>query len=276
MGFSTGLKRATRSGLRRAGADTAKGCSAQVMSVSIGPQWAPPKSLGSPGPWAGVALPLSLQRHAFCNWSPRDIIFRWRRGIEYSRYRNSSKRPSPRWAAPDILEIALSASAHRTHAGRGLEAHLRSLSSCIWLIGVERFNSTTLELVQRVVTTAPGVKAVILAAYQSPDGLLAALKAGACGFLCQDITGERLIKSLELIALGEMFVYPQFSWGQTAVGQIQASGGLNDNTDLQANGGESHLSRHSKFTILLCSPGRRDGDLGRKPNRRCRPRLISP
>jgi len=137
----------------------------------------------------------------------------------------------------------------------GLESHLRSLSSCIWLIGVERFDSTTVELVQRVVTTAPGVKAVILAAYQSPDGLLAALKAGACGFLCQDIPGERLIKSLELIALGEMFVYPQFSWGQTAVGQIQASGELNDNTDLQANGGESHLSRHSDSPSSYALPG---------------------
>ena len=87
-----------------------------------------------------------------------------------------------------------------------VETHLRSLKNCIWLIGVERCVSHTNDLVQRVVTISPGVKPVILAAYQMADDILAALKAGACGFLCQDIPGERLIKSLELIALGETVV----------------------------------------------------------------------
>ena len=124
-----------------------------------------------------------------------------------------------------------------------VENYLRSLDRCVWLIGVERCSSTTIDLVRRVVTTTPGVKAVILAAYPTPDDILAALKAGACGFLCQDASGERLIKSLELMALGELVVHPQFSW--TAVGQLQASGELKDNRALQANSGESHLSRHS-------------------------------
>ena len=124
-----------------------------------------------------------------------------------------------------------------------VENYLRSLDRCVWLIGVKRCSSTTIDLVRRVVTTTPGVKAVILAAYPTPDDILAALKAGACGFLCQDASGERLIKSLELMALGELVVHPQFSW--TAVGQLQASGELKDNRALQANSGESHLSRHS-------------------------------
>lgn len=126
-----------------------------------------------------------------------------------------------------------------------VENYLRSLDRCVWLTGVERCSSTTIDLVRRVVTTTPGMKAVILAAYPTPDDILAALKAGACGFLCQDISGERLIKSLELMALGELVVHPQFSGGQTAVGQLQASGELKDNRALQANSGESHLSRHS-------------------------------
>jgi DNA-binding NarL/FixJ family response regulator len=41
-------------------------------------------------------------------------------------------------------------------------------------------------LVRRVVTTTPGVKAVILAAHQTPNDIIPALEAGACGFLCQD------------------------------------------------------------------------------------------
>ena len=137
----------------------------------------------------------------------------------------------------------------------GLEAYLRSLSSCIWLIGAERCVSTTVELVHRLVTTTPGVKAVILAAYPTPDDILAALEAGACGFLCQDIPGERLIKSLELMALGDMVVHPQFSWGQTAVGQIQKNGELKDNSALQANSGESHLIRHADLRSSHTLPG---------------------
>ena len=45
--------------------------------------------------------------------------------------------------------------------------------------------------------------------------MLTALKAGVCGCLCQDIPGERLIKSSELIALGSTVVHlsiPGGSW----------------------------------------------------------------
>ena len=91
------------------------------------------------------------------------------------------------------------------------ENYIRSLQSCVWLVGVEKNSSVTNELVRRVVTTSPGVKAVILATYQRPNDILAALQAGARGFLCQDIPGERLIKSLELIAHDKMVVHPQLA-----------------------------------------------------------------
>ena len=95
--------------------------------------------------------------------------------------------------------------------GDEIENYIRSLQSCVWLVGVEKYSSVTNELVRRVVTTSPGVKAVILAAYQRPNDIVAALQAGACGFLCQDIPGEWLIKSLELIAHDEMVVHPQLA-----------------------------------------------------------------
>jgi len=104
-----------------------------------------------------------------------------------------------------------------------LEAYLRSLSNGVWLAGVERSVPATSDLVQRMVTKTPGLKVVILASDQRPDDIVAALKAGACGFLRQDIPGDTLIRSLELIALGEMSVYPQCSWADTAVGNVQTS-----------------------------------------------------
>jgi two-component system nitrate/nitrite response regulator NarL len=127
-----------------------------------------------------------------------------------------------------------------------LETYLRSLKSCIWLIGVERCVSATNDLIQRVVTTSPGVKPIILAAYQVADDILAALKAGACGFLCQNIPGEQLIKSLELIALGETVVHPRCSWEQTAVEQIQASREVaEDSSKSHAKNGGSYLIGNS-------------------------------
>jgi two-component system nitrate/nitrite response regulator NarL len=77
-----------------------------------------------------------------------------------------------------------------------------------------------------------------------------ALNAGACGFLGQDILGERLIKSLELIEVGETVVHPQFSWAQMAIGQIEANGELEDNGALQAKNGKSYLTRQRSSSLV--------------------------
>src|SRR5262245_10987402 len=97
-----------------------------------------------------------------------------------------------------------------------LETYLRTQGSCVWLTGVETSIAVTNALVRKVVGANPGVKAVILAPAQTPEDVVGALKAGACGFLCQDICGERLLKSLELIAMSEMVVHPQFAWSPAA------------------------------------------------------------
>jgi two-component system nitrate/nitrite response regulator NarL len=99
-----------------------------------------------------------------------------------------------------------------------LESQMRSLESCIWLIGVRLYDSTVNDLMRRVTTDAPGVKPVIFAAYHAPDDIVAAQKAGACGFLCQDISAEQLSKSLELITLGQAVVPRDCPLGQVASG----------------------------------------------------------
>ena len=148
--------------------------------------------------------------------------------------------------------------------GEKIENDIRSLESCVWLVGVERYSSTTNDLVRRVVTTSPGVKAVILAAYRRPDDALTALKAGACGFLRQDIPGERLIKSLELIAHSQMVIYPQ----------LPAT---------TANGKKTVPQRQIPATpncldIWIGHPRqlRRRRDRVRKSRERCKPRPNSP
>jgi two-component system nitrate/nitrite response regulator NarL len=103
-----------------------------------------------------------------------------------------------------------------TSLSEDLEEYLRSQPNCVWLTGVERSLSITTALVRKVTATNSGVKVVILAASQEPEEIIAALKAGACGFLSQDTPAERLLRSLELIALGEMIVHPHVAWRQTA------------------------------------------------------------
>ena len=112
-----------------------------------------------------------------------------------------------------------------------LETYLTSLESAVWLVGVEGSAANTNAIVHKVVAANPCVKAVIIAGSQEPEEIVAALKAGACGYLRQDIAGETLLKSLELIAHGEMIVHPQFVASEIT----HANGHAADNDDATAD-----------------------------------------
>jgi two-component system nitrate/nitrite response regulator NarL len=79
----------------------------------------------------------------------------------------------------------------------------------VWLVGVRECSSTTDDLVRRVVGANPSVRPVILAASHTPKDVLLALEAGAFGFLNQNIPSKQLIKSLELVALGQTVIHHQ-------------------------------------------------------------------
>ena len=130
-----------------------------------------------------------------------------------------------------------------------LETFLRTQGSCVWLTGVETSVAATNALVRKVVAANPGVKAVILAPGQNPEDVVGALKAGASGFLCQDICGERLLKSLELIALSEMVVHPQFAWNPPA----------NENRARGSADGEDRFAVRSGAALMIQSLESRSG-----------------
>ena len=77
----------------------------------------------------------------------------------------------------------------------------------VWLVGVTECSSTTNDLVRRVVGANPLVRPVILAASHTPKDVLLALEAGAFGFLNQNIPSKQLVKSLELVALGQTVIH---------------------------------------------------------------------
>jgi two-component system, NarL family, nitrate/nitrite response regulator NarL len=90
------------------------------------------------------------------------------------------------------------------------KGYLEAAGICVWLVGVREPGRGINEMVRRMVTANPHVKAVILAASHADQHVMPALEAGACGLLCEDIPGNQLIKSLELIVLGETVTYPEF------------------------------------------------------------------
>jgi two-component system, NarL family, nitrate/nitrite response regulator NarL len=87
---------------------------------------------------------------------------------------------------------------------------LVSAEVSLWLMGIEKCSESAFDLVRRGCKTTPGLKTVILAQRQATEDVWPAIEAGARGFLYQNISSERLIKSLELIALGGIIVPSDF------------------------------------------------------------------
>jgi two-component system nitrate/nitrite response regulator NarL len=94
-------------------------------------------------------------------------------------------------------------------ANEDIEEYFQSADDGVWLLGVDKFDVPNEQLVRKI-TTNHALRVVILAASQVGSDIVRALNAGACGFLRQDITGDQLLKSLELIVTGETVIYPHF------------------------------------------------------------------
>jgi two-component system, NarL family, nitrate/nitrite response regulator NarL len=105
----------------------------------------------------------------------------------------TNTRFRPVHAAPDLDQAS--------------EGYLAPGGNCVWLIGVEKYTAATNSLACRVGAIAPDVKRVVLAASQAIEDPMIAINGGVCGFLCEDISPDQLIKSLELIVDGEMVVH---------------------------------------------------------------------
>ena len=133
-----------------------------------------------------------------------------------------------------------------------LEKYLENLRGGVWLAGVGQCAATTNELLRKVLSANPGLKAVILAPAHKPEDVIAALRAGASGFLSQDVPGETLLRSLELIAHGEMIVHPQFAWDAPAEEQRVTNGHSHDSVACIAARG-SHLVPQQKTQSSLAA-----------------------
>ena len=133
------------------------------------------------------------------------------------------------------------------------ENYLGSAGICIWLLGVKECTSTTNDLVRRVVAVNPSVRPVILAEFHTAKDIVLALASGACGFLCQDIPSKQLIKSLELVVLGQTVMPPHPAAFAEIAGQFKETCEVEASDALQVNG-DYKASRVSCPPQLLRSP----------------------
>src|SRR6185437_12693260 len=93
----------------------------------------------------------------------------------------------------------------------------------------------------------------VLATSQRPEDIVATLRAGACGFLSQDLPGETLLKSLELIAHGEMIVHPQFAWNPAATEGAVTRGESDNAGTLVTTNGKAQLTERFRARSLLAA-----------------------
>jgi two-component system, NarL family, nitrate/nitrite response regulator NarL len=133
----------------------------------------------------------------------------------------------------------------------GAENYLGSAGICIWVLGVREYASTTNDLVRRVVALNTSIRPVLLAASHIPQAIVSALASGVRGFLCQDIPSQLFIKSLELVALGQTVIHPQFhqmAFAQMAV-EPHSTREFEATSASSGNGGYkaiAELPRHSE------------------------------
>ena len=86
------------------------------------------------------------------------------------------------------------------------ERVVAALDPNIVLCDVRLRGSSGLDLCKRLVEREPGRRVVLLSVYDDEQYLYQALRAGAAGYLLKRVTGEELVRQLELVQAGETVV----------------------------------------------------------------------
>ena len=81
-----------------------------------------------------------------------------------------------------------------------------ALDPDVVLCDVRLRGSSGLDLCKRLVETEPSRRVVLLSVYDDEQYLYQALRVGAAGYLLKRVTGEELVKQLELVQAGETVV----------------------------------------------------------------------
>ena len=111
---------------------------------------------------------------------------------------------------------------------------------------------------RRMVAANPSVRPVILAESHIAQDIVPVLASGVFGFLCQNIPSKQLIKSLELVGLGQTVIHPQFQLAAVAQKAVQSHPTREFEATRATSGNDGYkaiaeLPRHSDGPLLLPS-----------------------
>ena len=104
----------------------------------------------------------------------------------------------------------------------GAEYCLGSAGICIWLLGVRECASTTNDLVRRLVAANSSVRPVILAEFTPQKTSCPRWRQAPVASSAKNIPSKQLIKSLELVALGQTVIHPHFHLAAFAQMAVQS------------------------------------------------------
>ena len=102
------------------------------------------------------------------------------------------------------------------------ERVVATLDPDVVLCDVRLRGSSGLDLCKRLIECEPRRRVVLLSVYDDEQYLYQALRAGAAGYLLKRVTGEELVRQLELVQAGESVVDSALAGRAAAVGRAAA------------------------------------------------------
>ena len=76
------------------------------------------------------------------------------------------------------------------------------------LLDVRLPDGSGIEVCRELASTAPSVRCLMLTSYEDDEALLAAITAGAAGYVLKEIRGSQLLDSIRLVASGRSLLDP--------------------------------------------------------------------
>jgi DNA-binding NarL/FixJ family response regulator len=109
-------------------------------------------------------------------------------------------------AVPDIEVVA------QAEDARSALAHARDLLPDIALLDINMAGGG-LDAARDITAACPATRVVMLTVSEDEDDLLAAMKAGASGYVLKGAGASELVSVLRSVSAGEVYVAPALAWG---------------------------------------------------------------
>jgi DNA-binding NarL/FixJ family response regulator len=110
-----------------------------------------------------------------------------------------------------------------------------------------------IEAIQRVLEAAPAVKIVVFSGDDDPALVTAALHAGACGYVLKQVFLDELIRAIDSVADGRLFVSPEASAGILQDYRRPSAG--------EGGPEKPALTEREKHLLRLVAAGRRNKEI---------------